>query len=433
MFKNSIQKFQKGRIIRVAEPLIKQAETIVRPNPTKSYFDAVKTKAKDLSVGLSSLSDDELVARYIIPFRHAGHYGTRTYMAKSITAPDGTKGFSVNPWYQFKYSPENFGVLGQEVGAEINRRGLFPGIDFADVSSIDKVSAISEALKQNPFIKDYRAGIRLPLDIEHMFWVRRPMLSRVPQGSNYIGDGKFLFDVPEWERPQDYITGLPTARTKDFKLHTPKNTFADLATDMLGLPKGTSVTELDRSADSEGFVTFLTGKNYGTGRGQLTATRVYPERVTDDVSKLEKAQWGNLMHLTTASYNPNSKEVVITDERPRVFEGIDLSKIISGTASEEEKAQLQRAFDWYNARTIGHTATGVELLNRADPTLKLSAPYLGRMRSDLSGHVRLTLDDFVNGINTSRYIKSNLHRDPIYSDLHKCGGKIKRFKSKLHK
>ena len=57
---------------------------------------------------------------------------------------------------------------------------------------------------------------------------------------------------------------------------------------MLGLPTGTSITELDRSADSEGFVTLLTGKNYGTGRGQVTATRVYPELVTDDPDKLVK-------------------------------------------------------------------------------------------------------------------------------------------------
>lgn len=432
-YKSNIQKFQKGRIIRTVEPLIKQAETIVKPAPTKGYFDAVMSKAKDLSADIPSLSNDELVARYMFPFQHSGRYGTRTYMARSVVAPDGTKGFSINPWYRFNHTPENFGSLGQELGAEINKRGLFPGIDFADVSSVDKISAISEKLKQYPFVKDYRAGLRMPLDIRHMFWARRPMISRVPEDSEYIGDGKFLFDIPEWERPQDYIKGLPIARTKDFRSYSPKNTFKDLATDMLGLPTGTSITELDRSADSEGFVTLLTGRNYGTGRGQVTATRVRPELVTDDPDKLVKGYWGNLMHLTSASYNPDAKEIVVNDEKPRVFEGINLSKIISGTASDAEKAQLQRAFDWYNRRTIGHIGTGVDLLNRADPTLKLEAPYLGRPDYSIGSYTRLTMDDFIDAINKAPYIKSAVHRDPIYSDLHKQGGKINRFKSKLCK
>jgi hypothetical protein len=139
------------------------------------------------------------------------------------------------------------------------------------------------------------------------------------------------------------------------------------------------------------------------------------------------------MHLTSASYNPDAKEIVVNDEKPRVFEGIDLSKIISGTASDAEKAQLQRAFDWYNRRTIGHIGTGVDLLNRADPTLKLEAPYLGRPDYSIGSYTRLTMDDFIDAINKAPYIKSAVHRDPIYSDLHKQGGKINRFKSKLCK
>ena len=127
--------------------------------------------------------------------------------------------------------------------------------------------------------------------------------------------------------------------------YTPKNTFKELTDDMLGLPAGTSITELNRSADSEGFVTLLTGKNYGTGRGQLTATRVHPELVTDKDEKITDAYWGNLMHLTSASYKPNAKEIIINDEKPRVFDGIDLSRITSGEASDAEKAQLQKAFD----------------------------------------------------------------------------------------
>lgn len=96
-YKSNIQKFQKGRIIRTVEPLIKQAETIVKPAPTKGYFDAVMSKAKDLSADIPSLSNDELIARYMFPFQHSGRYGTRTYMARSVVAPDGTKGFSINP------------------------------------------------------------------------------------------------------------------------------------------------------------------------------------------------------------------------------------------------------------------------------------------------------------------------------------------------
>ena len=430
-YKNNVQKFQKGRIIRGVEPLIKQVETVAKPAPTKSYFTSVMAKAKPTVVDLPSLSNDELVARYLFPFKHSGRYGNRTFMAKAITAPDGTRGFSVTPWYKFEHTPEMFGALGKEVGAEINRRGLFPGIDFTDVSSVDKISAITEQLKQYPFVKDYRAGLSMPLDIRHMYWTRRPMLAKVPQGSDYMGDGKFLFSAPEWERPQNYLNGLPVARTKSYVEYTPKNTFKELTDDMLGLPAGTSITELNRSADSEGFVTLLTGKNYGTGRGQLTATRVHPELVTDKDEKITDAYWGNLMHLTSASYKPNAKEIIINDEKPRVFDGIDLSRITSGEASDAEKAQLQRAFDWYNKRTVGHIPAGVELLNAADPTLKLSAPYLGKPDYNLGTYTRLTLDDFVRALNAAPFVKSAVYRDPIYSDLHKQGGIINKFKNKL--
>ena len=52
-YKNNIQKFQKGRIIRGVEPLIKQVETIAKPAPTKSYFKSVMAKAKPTVVDLT--------------------------------------------------------------------------------------------------------------------------------------------------------------------------------------------------------------------------------------------------------------------------------------------------------------------------------------------------------------------------------------------
>jgi hypothetical protein len=53
------------------------------------------------------------------------------------------------------------------LGEEINRRRLFKS-DFTKFEDLNGISDITVALKQHPFIKDYRLRIDLPLDIHSL-------------------------------------------------------------------------------------------------------------------------------------------------------------------------------------------------------------------------------------------------------------------------
>ena len=90
--------------------------------------------------------------------------------AVPIKAPDGTLGYGTIPLYEFRHIPTAFNDYDLSVANELNRRGIFPKIDFADISSVDNISNISETLKSHPFVRDYRSALgRMPLDINHMY------------------------------------------------------------------------------------------------------------------------------------------------------------------------------------------------------------------------------------------------------------------------
>jgi hypothetical protein len=73
---------------------------------------------------------------------------------------------------------------------EMNRRKIFPGIDFSKIDTVDDLSKITLALKKHPFVQGYRGDISLPLDIKHMYWFKGPAFKELPASSEQLKKNK---------------------------------------------------------------------------------------------------------------------------------------------------------------------------------------------------------------------------------------------------
>lgn len=329
-----------------------------------TYFRSIINKMQNFEGSPRKLTDDELLYQYSKLFGKTGSYSEllddsswKWVNAKELSVENPDEMIQV-PTYKFELHPLNWKDARQLklLGEEINRRRLFKS-DFTKFEDLNGISDITVALKQHPFIKDYRLRIDLPLDIHSLNWFNK-----------YTGKG------------------LGSYLMKDLKKI-----------------RGTSIKEQNRSIDGLGTSLQFAVKDYGYGPFKTSITPI-KLNYYDDISpnEMEELLYGN--NAQNRDMEWKNGKIYVTNgsnstEIPLTF--TSLHKIASGIETPDFE-RFKKVIDEYFGTLTRHSESQIQKLREIDPSATLKFPEIPIYRND-------------NGtINYRKYAKilENLYSDP---------------------
>ena len=266
---------------------------------------------------------------------------------------------SYNVEYNTQFRPESYSFM--DIANELSK--VFgKKVNFADISSPEKVRRIQKVLQEHPFVKEFGSTVDpdttestflpMPFDLGHLFWLNN--------------SGK---------------SGAQQFRT------------------LMNNAKGIRLTEINTSADSEPMKAFIGNVLNGKEPGQVT---VIPAKMLDESTGrlIQSRSEGNAMHHNILEYDPINRRYTWGGKKQRSFK-----------APLREDTYLE-AIQKYADDITGPWNKHIERINEKQ-NLDLKPVTLGS---------HMSFDGFnIFGLKTNPHFE----RDDFFLQFHKKGGKFK--------